>query len=163
MYVVHDGCSKNHQRALDTIQISLEAEARGRLEALRQRKKLEQDVLELEAALEATARARGEVEKNYKRFQQQIRDLELVVEEEQTAAQEARTDQAAVEKRVGLLNGQLEEVKGQLEATERAYKTAHAELAEALERANEMTTANAALQAAKRKLDTDIQSIHVSI
>jgi len=78
---------KNQQRSLDTIQISLEAEARGRLEALRQRKKLEQDVLELEAALEATARARGEVEKNYKRFQQQIRDLELVVEEEQAAAQ----------------------------------------------------------------------------
>ena len=79
--------SKNHQRALDTIQISLETEARGRLEALRQRKKLEQDVLELEAALEATARARGEVEKNYKKFQQQIRDLEMVIEEEQTAAQ----------------------------------------------------------------------------
>ena len=82
-----DCCRKNHQRALDTIQISLEAEARGRLEALRQRKKLEQDVMELEAALEATARARGEVEKNYKRFQQQIRDLELVVEEEQAATQ----------------------------------------------------------------------------
>jgi len=79
--------SKNHQRALDTIQISLEAEARGRLEALRQRKKLEQDVLELEAALEATVRARADVEKNYKRFQQQIRDLELVVEEEQAATQ----------------------------------------------------------------------------
>jgi len=79
--------SKNHQRALDTIQISLEAEARGRLEALRQRKKLEQDVLELEAALEATVKARADVEKNYKRFQQQIRDLELVVEEEQAAAQ----------------------------------------------------------------------------
>ena len=83
-------CSKNHQRALDTIQISLEAEARGRLEALRQRKKLEQDVLELEAALEATVRARGDVEKNYKRFQQQIRDLELVVEEEQAATQVRR-------------------------------------------------------------------------
>jgi len=79
--------SKNHQRALDTIQISLEAEARGRLEALRQRKKLEQDVLELEAALEATVKARVDVEKNYKRFQQQIRDLELVVEEEQAATQ----------------------------------------------------------------------------
>jgi len=79
--------SKNHQRALDTIQISLEAEARGRLEALRQRKKLEQDVLELEAALEATVKARADVEKNYKRFQQQIRDLELVLEEEQAATQ----------------------------------------------------------------------------
>ena len=79
--------SKNHQRALDTIQISLEAEARGRLEALRQRKKLEQDVLELEAALEATVRARADVEKNYKRFQQQIRDLEMVLEEEQATTQ----------------------------------------------------------------------------
>jgi len=60
------------------------------LEALRQRKKLEQDVLELEAALEATVKARAEVEKNYKRFQQQIRDLELVVEEEQAATQVRR-------------------------------------------------------------------------
>ena len=68
-----------------------------------------------------------------------------------------------VEKRVGLLTGQLEETKAQLEATERAYKTTHAELAESLERVNEMTTANAALQAAKRKLDNDVQSIHVKI
>ena len=60
------------------------------MEALRQRKKLEQDVLELEAALEATVKARAEVEKNYKRFQQQIRDLELVVEEEQAATQVRR-------------------------------------------------------------------------
>ena len=86
-YCIFYCCRKNHQRALDTIQISLEAEARGRLEALRQRKKLEQDVLELEAALEATVKARAEVEKNYKRFQQQIRDLELVLEEEQAATQ----------------------------------------------------------------------------
>ena len=94
-------CSKNHQRALDTIQISLEAEARGRLEALRQRKKLEQDVLELEAALEATVRARADVEKNYKRFQQQIRDLELVIEEEQSATQVGLFDVVVVVYRVG--------------------------------------------------------------
>jgi hypothetical protein len=60
------------------------------------------------------------------------------------------------------LSSQLEETKAQLEATERAYKASHTELAEVHERINEMTTANAALQAAKRKLDNDLQSIHVS-
>lgn len=77
--------------------------------------------------------------------------------------QEARNDHATAEKRVALLSGQLEETKAQLEATERAYKASHLELAEVHERVNEMTTANAALQAAKRKLDNDLQSLHVSV
>merc|ERR1712168_947760 len=41
---------KNHQRAMDSMQASLEAETRGRTEALRMKKKLEQDINELEVA-----------------------------------------------------------------------------------------------------------------
>ena len=47
---------KNHQRALDSIQASLEAEARGRSEALRSKKKLEGDINELEVALDGANR-----------------------------------------------------------------------------------------------------------
>ena len=47
---------KNHQRALDSIQASLEAEARGRSEALRAKKKLEADINELEVALDGANR-----------------------------------------------------------------------------------------------------------
>lgn len=43
---------KNHQRALDSMQASLEAEAKGKAEALRMKKKLEADINELEIALD---------------------------------------------------------------------------------------------------------------
>ena len=51
---------------------SLEAEAKGKAEALKIRKKLEQDINELEVALDAANRAKAEMEKNIKRYQQQI-------------------------------------------------------------------------------------------
>lgn len=64
--------SRNHQRALDSMQASLEAEAKGKAEAMRIKKKLEQDINELEIALDASNRAKAELEKNIKRYQQQI-------------------------------------------------------------------------------------------
>lgn len=66
-----------------------------------------------------------------------------------------------MEKRVSLLASQLEETKIQLEATEKAYKTTHVELTETVERISELSTANSTLQAAKRKVDTELQTAHV--
>ena len=66
-----------------------------------------------------------------------------------------------MEKRISLVTGQLEETKAQLEATEKAYKSTHMELTEAVERINELSNANSTLQAAKRKVDTELQTIHV--
>lgn len=68
-----DNTRRNHQRALDSMQASLEAEAKGKAEAMRIRKKLEQDINELEVALDAANRAKADLEKNVKRYQQQIR------------------------------------------------------------------------------------------
>ena len=48
--------SRNHQRAIDSVQASLEAEAKGKAEALRIKKKLEHDINELEVALDASNR-----------------------------------------------------------------------------------------------------------
>jgi len=62
---------------------------------------------------------------------------------------------------VGLLVSQLEETKTQLEATEKAYKSAHAELTESVERINELSNANSTLLGAKRKVETELQTVHV--
>ena len=70
--------SRNHQRALESMQASFEAEARGKTEALRIKKKLEQDINELEVALDGANRGRAESEKNIKKLQQQIRDTQQV-------------------------------------------------------------------------------------
>ena len=60
------------------MQASLEAEARGKAEALRSKKKLEQDINELEVALDGANRGRADSEKNIKKLQQQIHEVQQV-------------------------------------------------------------------------------------
>jgi len=69
---------KNHQRALESMQASLEAEARGKADFVRTKKKLEQDINELEVALDTANRGRAESEKNVKKLQQQIVEIHQV-------------------------------------------------------------------------------------
>lgn len=69
---------RNHQRSLDSMQVSLEAETKGRAEALRIKKKMEHDINELEVALDAANRGKAEFEKTVKRYQQQIRVSEYM-------------------------------------------------------------------------------------
>jgi len=71
-------CSKNHQRALDAMQLNLETESRNKLEAMRVKKKLEQDINDLEMTLDGVNKAKAETERNFKKYQQQIRDLQQV-------------------------------------------------------------------------------------
>ena len=87
---------KNHQRALDSMQASLEAESRGKAEALRMKKKLESDINELEIALDHSNKANAEAQKNIKKYQQTLKELQAAYEEEQRARDEARDDPAAV-------------------------------------------------------------------
>lgn len=51
------------------MQATLEAEAKGKAEAIRIRKKLESDINELEVALDGANRARVDMEKNVKKYQ----------------------------------------------------------------------------------------------
>merc|ERR1711890_48183 len=73
---------KNHQRAMDSMQASLEAEQRGKAEALRIKKKLEGDINELEIALDHANKANAEALKSIKRYQAQLRDAECAYEEQ---------------------------------------------------------------------------------
>merc|ERR1712117_396742 len=52
-----DNTRKNHQRAMESMQASLEAESRAKAEALRIKKKLEADINELEIALDHSNKA----------------------------------------------------------------------------------------------------------
>jgi len=72
--------SKNHQRALDAMQINLDSESRNKVEAMRVKKKLEQDINDLEMTLDGVNKAKAETERNFKKYQQQIRDLQQVLQ-----------------------------------------------------------------------------------
>ena len=65
---------KNHQRAMESLGASLEAEQRAKTEALRIKKKLESDINELEIALDHANKANAEGQKAIKRYQGQLRD-----------------------------------------------------------------------------------------
>merc|ERR1712098_342185 len=65
---------KNHARAMDSMQASLESEQRAKAEALRMKKKLEGDINELEIALDHANKANSEAQKAIKRYQGQMRE-----------------------------------------------------------------------------------------
>jgi myosin heavy chain 6/7 len=73
---------KNHQRAMDSVQVSLEAEVRAKQEAFRLKKKLESDINELEIALDHANKANSEAHKSVKRYQGQLRETEQAFENE---------------------------------------------------------------------------------
>jgi len=60
------------------MQINLEAETRNKVEAMRVKKKLEQDINDLELTFDGVNKAKAETERNFKKYQQQIRDLQQV-------------------------------------------------------------------------------------
>ncbi|XP_039753060.1 myosin heavy chain, muscle isoform X12 [Pararge aegeria] len=151
---------KNHQRALDSMQASLEAEAKGKAEALRMKKKLEADINELEIALDHANKANAEAQKNIKRYQGQIKDLQTALEEEQRARDDAREQLGISERRANALQNELEESRTLLEQADRARRQAEQELGDAHEHLNDLSAQNGSLSAAKRKLESELQTLH---
>ncbi|XP_039950827.1 myosin heavy chain, muscle isoform X9 [Bactrocera tryoni] len=151
---------KNHQRALDSMQASLEAEAKGKAEALRMKKKLEADINELEIALDHANKANAEAQKNIKRYQQQLKDIQTALEEEQRARDDAREQLGISERRANALQNELEESRTLLEQADRGRRQAEQELADAHEQLNEVSAQNASISAAKRKLESELQTLH---
>ncbi|BFZ17428.1 hypothetical protein BsWGS_20467 [Bradybaena similaris] len=158
-----DNTRRNHQRALDSIQASLEAESKGKQEALRIKKKLEQDINDLEVAVDQANRAKAELEKNVKKYQQTIRELQVQVEDEQRHREEAREAYNAAERRAVLLGSEVEELRNALEQAERARKAAENEVSEANDRINELSAQNTSIQGQKRKLESDVQAMQTDL
>ena len=83
------------------------------------------------------------------------------IETEQRSRDEAREQQQASERRAMVLAGEIEELRAHVEASERARKIAEGELHEASDRVSELSTSASSFSAQKRKLENDIQAMHV--
>uniref|UniRef100_A0AAF5I0Q2 Myosin motor domain-containing protein n=1 Tax=Strongyloides stercoralis TaxID=6248 RepID=A0AAF5I0Q2_STRER len=154
---------KNHQRALESMQASLETEARGRTELLKMKKKLESDINELEIALDHASKANIDAQKNIKRYQDNVRELQTQLEEEQHHKEELRDSLNLIERRAQLLQSEKEDLVINYENAERARRQAEIEYAEAKETVNVLTNTNAALSAAKRKYETELQTLQAEV
>merc|ERR1719493_651168 len=123
-----DNTRKNHQRAMDSLQASLEGENKAKTEALRVKKKLETDINELEIALDHANKANAEAHKSVKRFQGQLRDVEVLFEAESRQTAELAEKAGLADRRGAALLAELEESNALLDSASRGKKQADAEL-----------------------------------
>merc|ERR1719402_725367 len=117
-----ENCRKNHVRAMDSMQASLEAEQRAKAEALRIKKKLEGDINELEIALDHANKANAEAMKTIKRFQGQLRESIQAFEDEARARQAVTEQVGIAERKAAALSGEVEESRALLDSADRAKR-----------------------------------------
>merc|ERR1712131_374547 len=132
-----DNTRKNHQRAMDSLGASLEAEQRAKSEALRIKKKLESDINELEIALDHANKANSEGQKAIKRYQGTLRDTIQGYEDEARARQQVMEQVGISERKANALSGEVEESRALLDSAERAKRQLYSELADARNAVNE--------------------------
>jgi len=141
---------------LESMQASLDAETKGRSDLLRQKKKLETEVNELEVAVDHANRSFSDLQKSSKRLQTQIEEQQSQIEDEQRNTAEARDACAAAERNANSILAESEELRAGMEAAERARKSIEMDLHDAFEQISELSSSVANLNAQKRKLENDL-------
>merc|ERR1712088_664517 len=154
---------KNMSKAIEGMQGALEQESKGKAEGLRMKKKLESDVGELEIALEHSNSNNLETQKSIKKYQQQIREAASKLEEEQRAKELARDAHVVAEKRSNAMQNALEESRTLLEQADRNRRVTEQELSDVNETLSDATVQNQAIAAAKRKLESEMQTLHADL
>ncbi|XP_075067299.1 myosin-6 [Mixophyes fleayi] len=154
---------RNHQRLVDSLQTSLEAETRSRNEALRIKKKMEGDLNEMEIQLSQANRAAAEAHKHLKVAHITLKDTQIHLDDTIRANEELKENIAIVERRNMLLQAELEELRSLLEQTERARKLAEQELIETSERVQLLHSQNTSLINQKKKMESDLSQLQTEV
>ncbi|XP_065271764.1 myosin-1B isoform X1 [Emys orbicularis] len=150
---------RNHIRAVESMQSTLDAEIRSRNEAMRLKKKMEGDLNEMEIQLSHASRLAAEAQKNLRNTQGVLKDTQIHLDDALRSQEDLKEQVAMVERRANLMQAEIEELRAALEQTERARKVAEQELLDASERVQLLHTQNTSLINTKKKLETDISQI----
>ena len=122
------GTKKNFAKALEGIQMALDMECKGKVEALRMKKKLESDVVELETELEHANAANVESQRTIKVVGQKIREVQAKLEEESRAKSAAQDNLLSADRRCHANQNALEEARTLLEQSDRSRRLLESEL-----------------------------------
>uniref|UniRef100_A0AAZ3S8U0 Myosin motor domain-containing protein n=1 Tax=Oncorhynchus tshawytscha TaxID=74940 RepID=A0AAZ3S8U0_ONCTS len=150
----------NSQRLIESMQSTLEAEVRGRNDALRFKRKMEADLNEMEVQLSHVNRQSAEAQKQLRNVQGQ---LKLHLDEALRSQEDLRDQAAMVERRSSLMQAEVEELRAALEQTERSRKMAEQELTDTCERVGLLHSQNINLMSTKKKLDTDLTQLQAEV
>merc|ERR1712066_1192250 len=158
-----DNTRKNHARAMDSMQASLESEQRAKAEGLRIKKKLEGEINELGIALDHANKANNEAQKSIKRYQGQMRESECALAEESRVRQEMAEKASLADRRANGLAGEMEEARSMLDTAERGKRQTEAELSESRNAVNEMAGINSRASGEKRSIEGAVHTLHAEI
>jgi myosin protein heavy chain len=150
---------KNHARAIDSMQASIEAESRARAELSRVKKKLETDINDLEIALDHANKSNLDAQTNLRTCQEQIKELQHAVEDEHRQRDQIRESLLGSERKCTVMQAEKDELLSSLSSAERTRKQAEYDAEEARQQCNELSAENASVAAAKRKAETELQAL----
>ncbi|XP_028267760.1 myosin-1B-like isoform X3 [Parambassis ranga] len=154
-----DQLKRNHQRTVDTLQNTLDAETRSRNDAIRLKKKMEGDVNEMEIQLGHANRQASEATKQLRNLQTQLKDTQVHLDEALHSQEDLKEELAIVERRNNLVVAEIEEMRAALEQSERSRKLAEQELIETSERIQLLHSQNSGLLNSKKKMEADLAQL----
>nr|DBA27448.1 TPA: hypothetical protein GDO54_007939 [Pyxicephalus adspersus] len=154
-----DQLKRNSQRIIDTLNSTLESEVRSRNDALRAKKKMEGDLNEMELQLGHANRQVAESQRQLKNLQAQLKDLQIQNDDLARASEDLKEHLALAERRNGLQETEIEELRNALEQTEKVRKLAEQELLDVTERVQLLHSQNTGLINAKKKLESDVSQL----
>merc|ERR1719273_291017 len=149
---------KNMGKALENMQAAVETEAKGKAEALRMKKKLEGDVIDLDCSLEHANAANAETQRNIKTYQLGLREAQSKLEAEQVAKERAHDALINADRKCNSNQNALEEARTLLEQADRARRMVEQELADTNESLSDQTCTNQAIQGTKMKIESEMNS-----
>merc|ERR1740123_813000 len=144
---------KNMNKGIENMQSAAEAEA------LRMKKKLETDVLDLDSNLERANAANADTQRSIKNYQLQLREAQAKLEEQQRSKELAHDELINAERKANSNQNALEEARTLLEQADRARRMVEQELQDTNETLSDQTCTNQAIQGAKMKLESEIQTL----
>merc|ERR1712127_421055 len=150
---------KNMGKALEGMQSAVETEAKGKAEALRMKKKLEGDVLDLDCSLEHANAANAETQRNIKTYQLSLRDAQARLEGEQVTKEKAHDALISADRKCNSNQNALEEARTLLEQANRARRMVEQELADTNETLSDQTCGNQSIQATKMKIESEMGTL----
>merc|ERR1712077_126625 len=150
---------KNMTKAIENMQSAVETESKAKAEALRMKKKLETDVLDLESNLERANAANADTQRSIKNYQLQLREAQAKLEDQQRSKELAHDELINAERKANSNQNALEEARPLLEQADRARRMVEQELQDTNESLSDQTCTNQAIQGAKMKLESEIQTL----
>merc|ERR1719249_141323 len=114
----------------------------------------------MQNALEMESKGNAEAQKVIKRYHQQIRESQAKLEDEVRAKDNTRDVLIAAERRANSMQNALEEARTLLEQADRSRRITEQELSDTNEQLSDLTCNNQAIAGAKRKLESEMQTLH---